>query len=440
MRCLRELVELINYSDPVRKCNIMNIDETFSRYVLRTYGRFPMIPVKGEGSYLWDDTGKKYLDFCTGIAVCSLGHCHPRLVQAITDQAQQLIHCSNLYQIPQQAELAKLITERCVKLPGKMFFSNSGAEANDGLIKLARRFGNVRVNANGEARYEVISFNKSFHGRTLGGIAATGQRKIKEGFEPLLPGFIHTPFNDSAALKAAVGEHTVAILLEPLQGEGGITSVTQDFLKTIHELKEKHDLLILFDEVQSGFGRLGDMMAWKKFAPDLEPDGISWAKTMGGGFPIGGFWVADRFIDDNTTPLFTVMGPGSHGSTYGGNPLACAAATAVLSEILEKDLPANAIRQEERIRAAIADWKFSTLKELRGHGLMLGWQLKSDAITVPEGQTPALHLVLKLMEKGLLTVPAGPDVVRWLPALNVTDEEIDQGLEIMRSTFASLEN
>ena len=416
----------------------MTTSETFSRYVLRTYGRFPLVPVKGEGSRLTDDAGKTYLDFCCGIAVCSLGHCHPRLVDAIRHQAGELMHCSNLYEIPQQAELAKLITERCVELPGKMFFSNSGAEANDGLIKLARRFGNVRLNEADEARHEIISFNKSFHGRTLGGIAATGQAKVKEGFDPLLPGFLHLPFNDSAALKAAIGPHTVAILLEPVQGEGGISSVSPEFLATIQKLRKEHDLLVLFDEVQSGFGRLGEMMAWRKFAPDLEPDGISWAKAMGGGFPIGGFWVADRFIDDHTTPLFTVMGPGSHGSTYGGNPLACAAAQAVLEEILEKDLPANAARQEQRIREAIADWKLPALKELRGHGLMLGWKLDASEFEVPEGHTAALHVVLKLMEAGLLTVPAGPDVVRWLPALNVSDEEIDEGLAIFKKVIGNL--
>lgn len=416
----------------------MNTSDTFSRYVLRTYGRFPMVPVKGEGSYLWDDQGKRYLDFCCGIAVCSIGHCHPRLVEAIRHQAGELMHCSNLYEIPQQAELAKLITEKCVELPGKMFFSNSGAEANDGLIKLARRFGHAAPDEDGEPRYEIITFNKSFHGRTLGGIAATGQQKIKDGFDPLLPGFVHSPFNDLDALERRIEKHTVAILLEPLQGEGGITAATPRFLEGIKALVKKHNLLLLFDEVQSGFGRLGEMMAWRAYIDDLEPDGISWAKAMGGGFPIGGFWVSDRFIDDATTPLFTVLGPGSHGSTYGGNPLACAAAIATLSEILEKDLPANALAREAQIRETIESWKFPAIKELRGKGLMLGWKLDADEIKTPEGQTPALHVVLALMKAGLLTVPAGPDVVRWLPPLNVSEEEVTEALDILYKVMQRL--
>ena len=418
----------------------MTTSERFSQYVLGTYGRFPMVPVKAEGVWMTSEDGKRYLDFCCGIAVCSIGHSHPRLVEAIQTQASQLIHCSNLYQIPQQAELAELIVEKCVGIPGKMFFSNSGAEANDGLIKLARRFGQASATATSAARYEIISFNKSFHGRTLGTIAATGQKKIKEGFDPLLPGFKHVPFNDSVALKEAVGEKTVAILLEPLQGEGGISPVTPLFLQTISELREKHNLLVFFDEVQAGFGRLGEMMAWRKWMSELEPDGISWAKAMGGGFPIGGFWVADRTFkkDGEDVPLSSILGPGSHGSTYGGNPLACAASIAVLSEILEKDLPANALRQEERIRAVAKTWTLPVLAELKGAGLMLGWKLNTTNFDPPEGQTHALHICLKLMEAGLLTVPAGADVVRWLPPLNVTDGEVDQALEILHSVLENV--
>lgn len=416
----------------------MTTDETFSRYVLRTYGRFPIVPVRGEGSHLWDDSGKKYLDFCCGIAVCSIGHCHPRLVEAIRHQAGELMHCSNLYQIPQQAELAKLIVDKCVELPGKMFFSNSGAEANDGLIKLARRFGQAATDEDGQPRYEIITFNKSFHGRTLGGIAATGQAKIKDGFDPLLPGFVHSPFNDLDALERRIDKQTVAILLEPLQGEGGITAATPEFLAGIKALSKKHNLLIMFDEVQSGFGRLGEMMAWRAYIDDLEPDAISWAKAMGGGFPIGGFWVSDRFIDDATTPLFTVLGPGSHGSTYGGNPLACAAAIATLSEILEKDLCSNALAREKQIRETIADWSFPALTELRGKGLMLGWKLNAQNMTVPDGRTAALHVVLQLMENGLLTVPAGPDVVRWLPPLNVSEAEVTEALAILKKVLTRM--
>jgi len=204
----------------------MSTADKLSQYVLPTYGRFPIEPSHGKGSELWDINQKRYLDFCTGIAVCSLGHAHPRILEAIQNQASKLMHCSNLYHISAQADLAELITEKCVKLPGKMFFSNSGAEANDGLIKLARRYGHHRPNALGENRFEVLSFSKSFHGRTLGSMSATGQEKIHDRFHPLLPGFRHLPYNDIPALEKAIGDRTVAILLEPIQGEGGINSAS----------------------------------------------------------------------------------------------------------------------------------------------------------------------------------------------------------------------
>ena len=309
----------------------MSTADTFQQHVLPTYGRFPLVPVRGEGCRLWDETGKRYLDFCTGIAVCSLGHCHPRLVAAIREQAGKLLHCSNLYQIPQQAELAAEINTHHVRIPGKVFFSNSGAEANDGLIKSARRFGHKRTQPDGSPRFEVITFQQSFHGRTLGSMSATGQAKIQEGFDPLLPGFRYLPFNDIAALEAGIRPETAAILLEPIQGEGGVNTATPEFLRAVAKLCKKHDLLLLFDEVQAGFGRCGDSMAWRMIAPEIQPDGISWAKGMGGGVPIGAFWLNDRAIDDAGTALSSLMGPGSHGSTYGGNPLVCAAALAVLA-------------------------------------------------------------------------------------------------------------
>ena len=301
----------------------MTTPERYAEHVLPTYGRFPLVPVRGAGCRLWDDAGKSYLDFCMGIAVCSLGHCHPRLVEAIRHQAGELIHVSNLYQHPLQAELAEEINEHHVRLPGKIFFSNSGAEANDGLIKAARRFGQKRPHADGTRRYEVLTFLQSFHGRTLGSMAATGQAKIQEGFDPLLPGFRHLPFNDIAAVESAIRPETAAILLEPIQGEGGVNQATPEFIRAVAEICEKHDLLLFFDEVQVGFGRCGDSMAWRMTAPEIRPDGISWAKGMGGGVPIGAFWLSDRAIDRDDTPLSSLLGPGSHGSTYGGNPLVC---------------------------------------------------------------------------------------------------------------------
>jgi predicted acetylornithine/succinylornithine family transaminase len=415
----------------------MNTTDIFQQHVLPTYGRFPLVPVRGAGCRLWDDADKCYLDFCTGIAVCSLGHCHPRVVAAIRDQAGKLLHVSNLYQIPQQAELAEEINTHHVRLAGKVFFSNSGAEANDGLIKSARRFGHQRPQADGAPRFEVITFLQSFHGRTLGSMSATGQTKIQEGFDPLLPGFRYLPYNDIAALEAGIRPETAAILLEPIQGEGGVNCATPEFLRAVASICKKHDLLLLLDEVQAGFGRCGDAMAWRMIAPEIIPDGISWAKGMGGGVPIGAFWLNDRAIDPAGTPLSSLMGPGSHGSTYGGNPLVCAAALAVLREIREQELATHAILMEVRIRETIRAWKLPVVAEVRGHGLLLGVRLDPDLIPTPAGKTPALFVVTQLMERGLLTPPAGPNTIRLLPPLNVTEAEIDEALAILHGVLVA---
>ncbi|MEN9975582.1 MAG: hypothetical protein RLZZ282_1588 [Verrucomicrobiota bacterium] len=416
----------------------MTTTERFSQHVLPTYGRFPLVPVRGEGCRLWDESGNCYLDFCTGIAVCSLGHCHPRVVAALCEQAGKLLHVSNLYHIPQQAHLAEEINTHHVRIPGKVFFSNSGAEANDGLIKSARRFGHKRLQADGSPRFEVLTFQLSFHGRTLGAMSATGQSKIQEGFDPLLPGFRYLPFNDSAALEAAIRPETVAILLEPIQGEGGVNCATPEFLRAVAHACKKHDLLFLIDEVQTGFGRCGDAMAWRMIAPEIQPDGISWAKGLGGGVPIGAFWLNDRSMDESGTALSSLMGPGSHGSTYGGNPLVCAASLAVLQEIREKELATHAILMEVRIRETIRSWKLPVITEVRGHGLLLGVSLEPDFIPTPDGKTPALVVVAKLMERGLLLPPAGPHTLRLLPPLNVTEAEIDEALAILKETLVDL--
>jgi len=414
----------------------MNTAELFQQHVLPTYGRFPLSLVRGLGCRVWDEGGRGYLDFCMGIAVCSLGHCHPRLVEAIRHQAGELIHISNLYQNPLQAELAREINEHHVKLPGKLFFSNSGAEANDGLIKAARRFGHQRPAADGAPRHEVITFLQSFHGRTLGSLAATGQAKVQEGFFPLLPSFRHLPFNDIEALEAGIRPETVAILLEPVQGEGGVNLASREFLRAVARLCKRHDLLLFFDEVQAGFGRCGDAMAWRMIAPEIEPDGISWAKGMGGGVPIGAFWLNDRPMDADQPGISSLLGPGSHGSTYGGNPLVCAASLAVLREIRESELAMNAMFQEVRIRETIRGWDLPVILEVRGQGLLLGLRLDPDRIAVPENLTPALHVCLLLMEKGLLVPAAGPHTIRLLPPLNVTDAEVDEALGAIHSVLA----
>ncbi len=416
----------------------MTTPELYAQHVLPTYGRFPLIPVRGAGCRLWDEAGKSYLDFCMGIAVCSLGHCHPVLVEAIRAQAGELMHVSNLYQPPLQAQLAEEINVHHVQLPGKIFFSNSGAEANDGLIKAARRFGLKRPQADGSQRFEVLTFLQSFHGRTLGAMSATGQKKIQEGFDPLLPGFRYLPFNDIEALENAVRPETAAILLEPIQGEGGVNSCTPEFMRAVAELCKQRDLLLFFDEVQTGFGRCGDAMAWRMIAPEIKPDGISWAKGMGGGVPIGAFWLSDRIVDPQDTPLSSLLGPGSHGSTYGGNPLVCAASLAVLTEIREKDLAMNAILQEVRIRETIRSWDLPIILEVRGQGLLLGVVLDSERIETPEGKTPAQFIVTQLLERGLLVPAAGPNTFRLLPPLNVTNDEVDEALEIIHETLASI--
>jgi acetylornithine/succinyldiaminopimelate/putrescine aminotransferase len=316
-----------------------------------------------------------------------------------------------------------------------VFFSNSGAEANDGLIKSARRFGHKRPQADGSPRFEVITFQQSFHGRTLGSMSATGQTKIQEGFDPLLPGFRYLPYNDIEALENGIRPETAAILLEPIQGEGGVNSATHEFLRAAAAICKKHDLLLLFDEVQAGFGRCGDSMAWRMIAPEVTPDGISWAKGMGGGVPIGAFWLNDRAIDESGTALSSLMGPGSHGSTYGGNPLVCAASLAVLQEIREKELAANAILMEVRIQETIKSWKLPVVTEIRGRGLLLGIALDPELIPTPEGKTPALVVVNRLMENGLLVPPAGPNTIRLLPPLNVTEAEIDEALAIVKTVL-----
>jgi len=406
----------------------MKTADKLEKYVLPTYARFPVTLVDGDGARVSDDEGKEYLDFCGGIAVCSLGHCHPRMVEAIREQAGKLIHVSNLYRIPQQAELARMIVEDFVRLPGKVFFANSGAEANDGLIKTARRFGHHRPAPDGSPRFEVLTFDKSFHGRTLGAMSATAQTKIHEGFDPLLPGFRYLPFNDPDALRAAIRPETVAILLEPVQGEGGVNVADVEFIRAIAETCGEHDLLLFFDEVQCGFGRCGEAMAWNAVAPGLEPDGISWAKGLGGGVPIGAFWISDRVIDPQATELSSCMGAGSHGSTFGGNPLVCAAALAVLSEIAEKDLAANARRQNARIHEIVGSWKLPAVTDVRGLGLLVGIGLDPECFKLDKGVTPAIAVVRRCLDH----------TVRLLPPLNVIDEEVDEALKILRQAVEEL--
>lgn len=418
-----------------------------SSFLLGNYARFNLTIVRGRGSRVWDDEGKEYLDFGAGIAVCSLGHVHPALTEALVDQAGELLHCSNLYRSPAQEHYARALSEQVVGHPGKSVFVNSGAEANETLLKFARRFGVLSPQSDGTPRYGILTFLQSFHGRTFGGISATGQAKIHDGFGPLLPGFSHLPYNNPGALEAAVDANTVAILLEPVQGEGGIHVATQEFLKTASALAERHNLLLLFDEVQCGFGRIGNLAGWRALVDDeaatcLVPHGVAWAKGMAGGYPVGAAWISDQMVTTASGPIpaSSILGPGTHGTTYGGGPVACAVAQAVLDTILKEKLEDHATSMGERAIAGINRIQSPGIEDVRGMGLMLGIVLNEEPFTplLGEGESPSLHLVKALMKSGLLTVPAGPDVVRWLPPLNVTPAEIDEAILLLEKTLAHL--
>lgn len=392
------------------------LSSLYSDYVMPTYGRFDLDIARGSGCRVWDFEGREYLDFGAGIAVCSLGHAHPEVTQAVTRQAATLVHTSNLYRTAPQAELAR----RMVGLTGrgKVFFCNSGAEANEGLIKLTRKFGNA------SGRYEILTFLNSFHGRTMAGISATAQEKIKEGFAPLLDGFVHLPFRDLDAVSGAIGPRTVAILVEPVQGEGGIHVASAEFLRGLRHICDERDLLLLFDEIQCGLGRTGDWCGWKSVDSNLMPDGVSWAKGIANGFPLGAFWAA------SSRGLCDLLGPGTHGTTYGGNPVCCAAALKVI-EIVERDgLCRNAALQGARLREGLLALKSPDLTDVRGIGLMVGVELAEGAEA-----NVAIPFVKKLMAAGLLTIPAGDRVVRLLPPLNVTAAEVDEALEIIGSSL-----
>ncbi len=391
---------------------------------------------------VWDEDGKEYLDFGAGIAVSTLGHAHPRLVEAMDRQAKELIHTSNLYFTKPQAELARKLVE-IVGSPGKVFFSNSGAEANEAAIKLARKYGNecVGITPQSQPRHGILTFYRSFHGRTMAGISATGQEKIKEGFAPLLPGFKHLPFNDLDAIQKAITDETVAVMVEPVQGEGGIHPASKEFLLGLRSLCDRHGMLLMVDEIQCGLGRLGDWCGWKKIVgEDFVPDVVSWAKGIGGGFPLGATWIRKRIVQrlaSGPVDLCDLLQPGSHGTTFGGTPLACVAALAVLEAIEKQELIANARTQGEYAKQKIE--AVPGVKEVRGMGLMLGIELGDEFGLLAGGaKAPSQMVVMALMRNGLLAVPAGPSVIRWLPPLNVSAKEIDEAVSILSRTLAAM--
>jgi predicted acetylornithine/succinylornithine family transaminase len=393
--------------------NLQEIEMEYGAYVMPTYSP-DLALVRGEGTVVWDATGNAYLDFSGGLAVASVGHCHPRLVAAIHRQASTLIHVSNLYYNELQPRLAKAISAR--SLGGKCFFCNSGAEANEGLIKLARRWGHDR------GRFEVITFESSFHGRTLATLTATGQAKVKQGFDPLPPGFVTVPLGDLEAIERALTPRTAAVLIEPILGEGGIHPMVPDFLQALRGWCDRHGLLLLCDEVQSGFGRTGRWFAYQHAS--IRPDAISMAKGMGGGVPIGGVAA--------TPEMSQVLGAGSHATTFGGNPLGCAAALAVIDIIESEGLLDNAVRQGDRLRRGLDALvgHYGWITEARGIGLMAGLEL-----SVPAG--PVAHLA---REKGLLVIPTARTVLRLVPPLTVSEEEVDRAIAILRETCAEADS
>jgi predicted acetylornithine/succinylornithine family transaminase len=371
--------------------------------------------VRGEGARVWDESGREYLDFIAGWATCSLGHCHPVIVEALREQSKRLILASlDVYTIP-QIELAELLTASSGL--AKVFFCNSGAEANEGAVKLARKYGKLRLNG----AYEVISALKSFHGRTLAMVAATGKPEYQAPFTPLPEGFRHVPFNDVEALRAAVGERTCAILLEPIQGEGGVNIPAEYYLKEVRDLCNERGILLILDEVQTGCGRTGTL--WAHEISGIKPDIMTVGKGLGGGIPIAALLANERAA---------CFEPGNHGSTFGGNPLCCAVAAAVFRYIVKEDLSGNATRVgvylQERLLALQTKW--GAVKEVRGRGLLLAMECTRPI---------ALAMAKACCERGLLVNPIPPQTIRFMPPLIISRHDVDQAVTILDAAFEHLE-
>ncbi|MFU1796346.1 acetylornithine transaminase [Paenibacillus azoreducens] len=377
-----------------------------------TYARYPISLVKGQGSWLWDDQGNKYLDFMSGIAVTNLGHAPEKVTAKLKEQLDQLWHVSNLFQIPNQEKAAALLTAN--SCADAVFFCNSGAEANEAAIKLARRY---HQKVKGNDRFEIITFVQSFHGRTLATLTATGQDKVKDGFLPLPAGFKSVPLHDLDALKAAITDQTAGIMLELVLAEGGVLPVEADFLQAIQELCKEHGLLLIIDEVQTGMGRTGKLFAHEHYG--IEPDIFTLAKGIASGFPTGAM-LGKAYLRD-------AFAAGSHGSTFGGTPIATAAVIATMETILEDQLPQRAAEMgaylKEQLTEKLADNPH--VKAIRGLGLLVGIECSG----------PVNELVLEGQKRGLLFITAGPNVIRLLPNLYVTKEEIDQAVSIIASVI-----
>jgi len=368
-----------------------------------TYQRFPVVLIKGNGTKLWDTEGRSYTDFVAGIAVCNLGHAHPRICEALAQQAQTLLHVSNLYYTQPQTELASWLIEN--SFADRVFFGNSGAEANEAAIKLARKYFKERGEDN---RFRIVTMERSFHGRTLATLSATGQEKIKKGFEPVLAGFDFVPFNDAKALRAQIGPSTCAVMLEPIQGEGGVRCPDENYLKTVRKICDETGTLLIFDEIQTGMGRTGQLFAYQHFG--VEPDIMTLAKALANGLPIGVMLAKEK--------IAAAFGIGSHASTFGGTPVVSAAALEVCKILVEDNVIENGRAAGVYFKEKLNELKarHSVIEDVRGLGLLLGMQLKIDGRPV----------VTQCMENGFLINCIQEKILRFIPPLIITPEEIDQ--------------
>ena len=377
------------------------------KYYMNVVKRVPLTLVRGEGARVWDEDGREYLDFVAGWAVNSLGHCPSAVVKAITEQAKTLIQTSNQYYSIPQVELAELLVENsCLD---RVFFANSGAEANEGAVKLARRYGHLHL----KGAYEIITTVSSFHGRTLSMVAATGQAKFQKPFQPLPAGFINVPFNDVAAIENAVTEKTCAVMLEPVQGEGGVNMPGDDYLKEIRALCDERGILLILDEIQTGIGRLGALFGYELYG--IEPDIMTLAKGLGSGVPVGAILAKDSAA---------VFVPGEHGSTFGGNPLACAAATATVKEVLDHNISQNAAEVGAYLKAGLKQLqaRHNFVTDVRGAGLLLAIEFNSDI---------GASMLQACLERGLLVNAVKPNALRFMPPLNIGKAEADEALAIL---------
>jgi acetylornithine/N-succinyldiaminopimelate aminotransferase len=392
--------------------NNLEIAALTDKYVARTYARIPIALVRGKGTRVWDADGKEYLDFLAGIAVNSLGHCHPAILRAIRDQSKRLLHASNLYHILPQSELARELCHH--SFAERVFFCNSGAEANEAAIKLVRRYGLEKLGG----RYEILSTHNSFHGRTLATLTATGQEKIRAGYDPLPSGFRQVPYNDLAAIEEAIDEKkTAAVLVEPIQAEGGVNVPDEAYMRGLRELCDQRSILLVFDEVQTGMGRTGRLFGYEHFA--IKPDIMTLAKALGGGLPLGAMLAREE--------IATSFGPGSHASTFGGNPVACSAGLVVMQTLLGGALE-NCLKMGNYfVRGLEALQKrFSFIREVRGKGLMIGMELEIEGSKIADS----------CMQEGLLLNCTAYKVLRFVPPLIVKKNEIERGLDILEKVFA----